>query len=306
MITAKQMLQGYADGSFGGRTGPSFQDLERRQKARNDTVLSKLIQPTSSKLKISIIEDETSCSPPRNKKFKKKKSSTTTKKVKHNKWKDSDTDVESDSNMPDIMELCSNVKRSNEFQVALENAKAAKNLILLDLGEVSETSKWFEISSASSRRRSYKVEIKEAVSCTCEFFSQKNTPCKHLLHVYLNVLNICETSHILQQMFLTKTELRKIFSGEKVSSSTCETQLTTRAKLQSTSTLARMDVPQQVKVPLYKSLPQKPSMPEPQRDKYWLMKKSGNISKCNGSKKPLGNFVLGRIECDFFSHDTKR
>ena len=243
-------------------------------------------------------------SPQKKEQNKKKKSSHTTKKIKNNKWQDSGTELESDSNLSEKIELKrmgnKRVRRSNEFQLALANAKGSKNLTLLDLGEVNETSKWFEISSASSCGRSYKVEIKEAVSCNCEFFTQKNTPCKHLLYVYLTVLILWETSHILQQMFLTKNELRKIFSGEKIISYPCETKLTTRAKLQSTSTLTRMEVPKQTQVPLHKPLPQKPSMPEPQNDKYWLMKKSGNISKCNGCKEQLGNLVLGRIESDFF------
>ena len=42
MITNKQMLKGYGDGSFGGGTGPSIQCLDKRKRARNDSILTKL------------------------------------------------------------------------------------------------------------------------------------------------------------------------------------------------------------------------------------------------------------------------
>ena len=168
---------------------------------------------------------------------------------------------------------------------------------LIDLGQVTDTSRWFELSSSSSRGRTYRVEIKETVNCTCEFFNQKNTPCKHILYVYLNVLNVCESSHLLQQVYLTKNELLNIFH-QKVPISNENIKLI-NAILQSTSTLTRMAVPPQENVPLNQSLPAKPFMPEPQNDPYWLLKRTGNISKCHGCRSDLDNYVLGRIECDF-------
>ena len=170
---------------------------------------------------------------------------------------------------------------------------------LIDLGQVTDTSRWFELSSSCSRGRTYRVEIKETVNCTCEFFNQKNTPCKHILYVYLNVLNVCESSHLLQQVYLTKNELLNIFH-QKVPISNENIKLTNRAILQSTSTLTRMAVPPQENVPLDQSLPAKPFMPEPQNDPYWLLKRTGNISKCHACRSDLDNYVLGRIECDFF------
>ena len=80
-------------------------------------------------------------------------------------------------------------------------------MYLIDLGQVSETLRWFELSISSSRGRTYRVEIKESVNYTCEFFSQKNTPCKHILSIYLNVLNVCESLHLLQ----TKNKVLNIF-----------------------------------------------------------------------------------------------
>ena len=62
MIIVKQMLQGYADGSFRGGTGPSFNTLQIRRKAREALTCS------------IIFEGESDCSPPRKrKKFTKKK-----------------------------------------------------------------------------------------------------------------------------------------------------------------------------------------------------------------------------------------
>ena len=61
-----------------------------------------------------------------------------------------------------------------------------------------------------------------------------------------------------------------------------------------------MAVPPQENVPLNQSLPAKPFMPEPQNDPYWLLKRTGNISKCHACRSDLDNYVLGRIECDFF------
>ena len=38
MITTKQMLKRYGDGSFGGRTVPSIQCLNKRKHARNGSI----------------------------------------------------------------------------------------------------------------------------------------------------------------------------------------------------------------------------------------------------------------------------
>ena len=98
---------------------------------------------------------------------------------------------------------------------------------------------------------------------TCKFFNQKNTPCKHILYVYLNVLNDCESSHLLQQVYLIKNELVNIFH-QKVPVSNKNIKLTNRAILQSISTVTRMAVaPQENVVPLNQPLPVNQSLPEP-------------------------------------------
>ena len=38
---------------------------------------------------------------------------------------------------------------------------------------------------------------------------------------------------------------------------------------------------------------------ETQNDPYWLMKKSGNVSKCRGCQEKPGEIILGGLELDF-------
>ena len=232
------------------------------------------------------------------KKNKRKEREHIRKEIHVNKWQLSDRD--STLNDPEDSGRPGNkkVKWSSDFLVALKNAKSS-TINLTDLGHVTDTSRWFELSSSSSRGRTYRVEIKETINCTCEFFNQKNTPCKHILYVYLNVLNVCEYLHLLQQVYRRKNEFPNILH-QKVPISNENIKLTIRAILQSTTTLTRRAVPPQENVPLNQSLLAKPFMAEPQNDPYWLLKRTGNISKCRGCKSDLDNFVLGCIDCDFF------
>ena len=48
MLTTKQMLKGYGDGSFGGETGTSLQCIDKQKRARNDSILTKIMQSSSS------------------------------------------------------------------------------------------------------------------------------------------------------------------------------------------------------------------------------------------------------------------
>ena len=62
MITTKQILKGSVDGSFGGETGPSIQCLDKRKRARNDSILAKIMQSS-----YSYVNTENECSPLRKK-----------------------------------------------------------------------------------------------------------------------------------------------------------------------------------------------------------------------------------------------
>ena len=66
------------------------------------------------------------------------------------------------------------------------------------------------------------------------------------------------------------------------------------------TTVTSLHVPQQKQVSLTETLPRKPFLQEPQNDSYWLVKRSGAISKCCGCKDSLNEVVMGRIEIDFF------
>ena len=99
-------------------------------------------------------------------------------------------------------------KRSSGFTVSLKNAKSQESkLLLVDMEIHDAYHKWFEIPSAAGRAKSYKIDICQTIKCTCEYFSQKNTPCKHIIYIYLFILNVPENSNLQQQMHLTRAFL---------------------------------------------------------------------------------------------------
>ena len=145
------------------------------------------------------------------------------------------------------------------------------------------------------------MHLKQDISCSCEFFVQKNTPRKHLLYVYLSVLNLSEDSTVLQQVHLSGSEVMEMLSNKVPKSVDNCPKLTPKALLRSTSTVGYMQIPNQPKTPLNKKMTAKPPMPEPQDDPYWIIGKTGNISKCYGCSEELKDgIVLGRMEFDYF------
>ena len=95
--------------------------------------------------------------------------------------------------------------------------------------------KWFEIFSGAGRAKSYKIDICQTIKCTCEYFSQKNTLCKHILYIYLFILNVPENSNLLQQMYLTRVELNQLFTTN-ISEEQQSARLTLKALLERTPT----------------------------------------------------------------------
>ena len=69
-------------------------------------------------------------------------------------------------------------------------------------------------------------------------------------------------------MYLTKTELKKLCSSQVVFIVSEETALTTKALLQSSSSIIKFRAPTQPQVKLPDEIPTKPSLPEPLSDPY--------------------------------------
>ena len=104
-------------------------------------------------------------------------------------------------------------KRSLAFMVALKNMKEfVQKISMIDMGEQEKYRKWFHISSGRNNAVSYTVGICTELRCTCEYFVQKNTPCKHISYIMIKVFNVKESSYILQQIYLTKKEIKNLFN----------------------------------------------------------------------------------------------
>ena len=69
----------------------------------------------------------------------------------------------------------------------------------------------------SSSGKVYEVSVGQIPSCTCPSKSKKpDQICKHLIWVYLYVLEIGEQRNLIQQVGLTKSELSKMFKDAPV------------------------------------------------------------------------------------------
>ena len=75
---------------------------------------------------------------------------------------------------------------------------------------------------------------------------KKNTHCKHILCIMLKVFNIKESSYILQQIYLTKKEIKNLFNC-CVSEKSKSKQMTLKTMLETTPTVTSFHVPQQNK-----------------------------------------------------------
>ena len=130
--------------------------------------------------------------------------------------------------------------RSSAFMVALENMKEfAQITSIIDMGEQDKYHKWFYVSSGQNNAVSCTDDICRELRCTCEYFVQKSTPCKHILYIMMKVLNVKESPYILQQIYLNKKEIKNCNVSEKSKSN----QMTPKAMLETTSTVTSLDVP---------------------------------------------------------------
>ena len=109
-----------------------------------------------------------------------------------------------------------------------------------------------------------------------------------------------EKYNLLQQRYITRAELNQLWTSN-INEQQQSARLTLKALLETMSTPTNnVIVYPQKHVKLTSSLSQKPELTESQNDSYWLMLKSGNISKYRGCQKDLGEIILGRLEFDFF------
>ena len=76
--------------------------------------------------------------------------------------------------------------------------------------------------------------------------------------------------------------------------------MTPKTMLETTSTVTSLYFPQQKQASLTETLPRESFLSEPQNDPYWMVKRSGAISKCLGCKESLNEVVMGKIKIDFF------
>ena len=103
--------------------------------------------------------------------------------------------------------------RSKVFQSQLCKAQNEKDLIKVKDAETkrdSETCHEYTLRTNSSAN--YLVKIGQTHSCQCSDFAKNGEKelCKHIIWVLLFICKVPETSELLQQMFLTRTEIYEI------------------------------------------------------------------------------------------------
>ena len=123
-------------------------------------------------------------------------------------------------------------------------------------------------------QRLIKLAFAKQLNVLVNIFHRK-TPRANISYIFTYLYSMC------QKMYLTRAELNQLFT-----SNINEEQQSARLTLETTSfPKNNITVYPQKHVKQTSSLPQKPVLPEPQNDSHWLMKKSGNISKCRGCKE---------------------
>ena len=246
-------MKGYEEGNFGGGTGPLYMQINNRKDARNIKASFTVIEEESSP--IQYYDENDGFSSPRRKRRSQSKSKTKkiTKTASSSKWDvsfheasfDDLSQEESSENVTsgEVKRLGNErSKRSSAFMVALKNMKEFRQKTsMIDMGKQDKYHK-FHVSSGRNNPISYTVDICRELKCTCEYFVQKNTPCKHVLYIIMKVFNVKESSYILQQIYLTKKEIKNLFNccvAEKSKSN----QMTPKAMLETTSTVTSLYVP---------------------------------------------------------------
>ena len=102
--------------------------------------------------------------------------------------------------------------RSAHFLSQLQKAKQNKDSIKVrKVLSQTDVSSHFEVQGSGGQRR-YEVEVSEAPSCTCEDYKKFNGKelCKHVIWVYLYVLEVDEKSPLINQITQSENSVRQI------------------------------------------------------------------------------------------------
>lgn len=106
-------------------------------------------------------------------------------------------------------------KRSKQFQTNLTKAKNQKSRIsVVTVKNIDALHRVYVVSSAQvdDYSRTYEVHISREPSRNCpQGLKTKKEICKHIIWVYLFVLGVRETSSLLNQVYLSEDEIRKMF-----------------------------------------------------------------------------------------------
>ena len=127
-----------------------------------------------------------------------------------------------------------------------------------------------------------------------KFLNEIDTPCKHIIYIFLHVFNIPESLYIIQPLYLTKTELKKLSPSLFEFIVSEETALTTIALLKLSSNISKFRVPTQPQLKSSDGMPTNLSLTESQSDTYWILKRSRHIKKCHGCKEEIEENVIRR------------
>ena len=120
-----------------------------------------------------------------------------------------------------------------------------------------------------------------------KFLNEIDTPCKHIIY-------IPESLYIMQPLYLTKTELKKLSPSLFEFIVSEETALTTIALLKFSSNISKFRVPTQPQLKSSDGMTTNLSLTEPQNDSYWILKRSRHIKKCHGCKEEVEENVIRR------------
>ena len=127
-----------------------------------------------------------------------------------------------------------------------------------------------------------------------KFHNEIDTPCKHIIYIYLYIFNIPESLYIKQPLYLTKTELKKLSPSLFEFIVSEETALTTIALLKLSSNIPKFRAPTQPQLKSSDGMPSNLSLKEPQNDPYWILKRSRHIKKCHECKEEVEENVIRR------------